>query len=120
MNSGGDHKIFRLSSDFCPYFTTPFPFPPLPTQDPFGLLGAPFIHQAPTFPEFKQQFHLPPFAKQHQGLLKGQPFGRHIGEQQRPVGQCQRLFADGRLPTFGFPRASPLVAAAPPLPAHAA
>src|SRR5205085_614319 len=31
MNRGGDHGIFRLSNDFCPYFTTPFPFPPLPT-----------------------------------------------------------------------------------------
>ncbi len=30
MNSDGDHGIFRLSNDFCPYFTIPFPFPPLP------------------------------------------------------------------------------------------
>ena len=33
MNSGGNHGIFRLSNDFCPYFTTPFPFPPLPALD---------------------------------------------------------------------------------------
>src|SRR5512133_2354193 len=30
MNSGDDHGIFCLSNDFCPYFTTTFPFPPLP------------------------------------------------------------------------------------------
>jgi hypothetical protein len=32
MNRGGDHGIFRLSNDFCSYFTTPFPSPPLPTS----------------------------------------------------------------------------------------
>ncbi len=30
MNSGGDHGIFCLSNDCCPYFTTPFPSTPLP------------------------------------------------------------------------------------------
>ena len=33
MNSGADHGIFRLSNDFCPYFTTPFSFPPLPEDE---------------------------------------------------------------------------------------
>ena len=30
MNSGDDHGICCLSNDFCPYFITTFPFPPLP------------------------------------------------------------------------------------------
>jgi hypothetical protein len=33
MDRGGNHELFRLSNDFGLYFTTPFPFPPLPIAE---------------------------------------------------------------------------------------
>src|SRR5689334_13961108 len=33
LNRASDHRILRLSNDFCPYFTTPFSCPPLPERE---------------------------------------------------------------------------------------
>ena len=55
------------------------------TQRPPGIGRAPFVHPPMLFPELVQQFHLPAFAQQHQGGLKGQALGWRIGDQDRPL-----------------------------------
>ncbi len=83
------------------------------TQGPPGVGRAPLVDLAVLFAEFVQQFHLPALAQQHQRLLKAQVLGWHIGDQNRPVGQPQRLLGDGLPPALGIAQE-----VLPPLVAH--
>ena len=55
---------------------------------------------------------MPAFAQQDQGFLKAQLPGRHIGDQDRPIGQTQGLLGDRLLPPLGISQQirTPLVA----------